>query len=77
MPERGRAVRWIDEGKAGRNVTDVGRLRAHPLANGESLSDGEVKKIHAYIAALRRQAGRGASGGGPDSPAQAANSATQ
>ena len=40
-----RAVRWIEDGKAGRNFTDVGRHRAHQLANGESLSDAEVKKI--------------------------------
>ena len=45
-----RAVRWIEEGKAGRNFTDVGRQRAHQLARGEALSDAEVKKVRAYFA---------------------------
>lgn len=45
-----RAVRWIDDGKAGKNFTDVGRHRAHQLANGESVSDAEVKKMKAYFA---------------------------
>lgn len=45
-----RAVRWIDAGKAGRNFTDVGRRRAHQLANGESVSDADVKKMKAYFA---------------------------
>ena len=45
-----RAVRWIEDGKAGGNFTDVGRHRAHQLANGESLSDAEVKKMKAYFA---------------------------
>ena len=45
-----RAVRWIEEGKAGRNFTAVGRDRAHQLANGESLSVSEVKKMRAYFA---------------------------
>jgi hypothetical protein len=45
-----RAVRWIEDGKAGRNFTDVGRHRAHQLANGDSVSDAEVKKMKAYFA---------------------------
>jgi hypothetical protein len=44
-----RAVRWIDDGKAGRNFTDVGRHRAHQLANGDSLSDEDVTKMRAYF----------------------------
>ena len=44
-----RAVRWIEDGKAGRSFTDVGRRRAHQLANGESLSDQDVKKTQAYF----------------------------
>lgn len=45
-----RAVRWIEDGKAGRNFTDVGRHRAHQLADGEQLSDQDVKKMQAYFA---------------------------
>ena len=45
-----RAVKWIEEGKAGRGFTDVGRRRAHQLADGEALSDAEVKKMAAYFA---------------------------
>ena len=46
----GRAVRWIEDGRAGRNFTDVGRHRAHQLAGGESLTDAEVKKMKGYFA---------------------------
>ena len=45
-----RAVRWIEDGKAGRNFTSVGRHRAHQLAAGEPLSDTDVKKMKAYFA---------------------------
>jgi hypothetical protein len=45
-----RAVGWIEDGKAGRNFTDVGRHRASQLANGEALSDSDVKKMKAYFA---------------------------
>lgn len=45
-----RAVRWIEDGRAGRSFTDVGRHRAHQLANGEELSDEEVRKMRAYFA---------------------------
>jgi hypothetical protein len=45
-----RALRWIEDGKAGRNFTDVGRHRARQLANGESLSAEDVKKMKAYFA---------------------------
>ena len=44
-----RAVRWIEDGKAGKNFTDTGRKRAHQLADGESLSDEQVKKMQAYF----------------------------
>lgn len=53
-----RAVRWIEDGKAGRNFTDVGRHRAHQLANGESLSDAEVTKMKAYFARHEVDKGR-------------------
>ncbi|MET3963445.1 hypothetical protein ABIE44_003379 [Marmoricola sp. OAE513] len=45
-----RAVRWISAGHAGRNFTDVGRNRAHQLAEGRGLTDAEVKKMRAYFA---------------------------
>lgn len=45
-----RAVRWIEDGKAGKNFTDTGRHRAKQLANGEALSDAEAKKMRAYFA---------------------------
>lgn len=44
-----RAVRWIDEGRAGKGFTDTGRHRAHQLANGEALSDEDVTKMKAYF----------------------------
>ena len=55
-----RAVKWIEDGKAGRNFTDVGRHRAHQLANGESVSDEDVKKMKAYFA--RHEVDKKASG---------------
>ncbi len=45
-----RAVRWIEDGKAGKGFTAVGRRRAHQLADGEALSDAEVRKMQAYFA---------------------------
>lgn len=45
-----RAVRWIEDGKAGKNFTDTGRHRAHQLADGKELSDEQVKKMKAYFA---------------------------
>ena len=45
-----RAERWIEEGKAGKGFTDTGRHRAHQLANGDEVSDADVKKMQAYFA---------------------------
>ena len=45
-----RAVRWIEDGKQGKNFTDVGKHRAQQLAQGEELSDEDVKKMQAYFA---------------------------
>jgi hypothetical protein len=45
-----RARRWIEDGKAGRSFTDVGRHRAQQLADGEEVSDEVVKKMQAYFA---------------------------
>ena len=44
-----RAVRWIEEGKAGDNFTDVGRTRAHQLADGKEVSDDVVHRMHNYF----------------------------
>ena len=43
-------MRWIEEGRAGRDFTDVGRRRAHQLADGDTVSDADVKKMKAYFA---------------------------
>lgn len=61
-----RAVRWIEEGKAGRNFTDTGRDRAHQLANGDDVSDEDLTKMAAYFA--RHDVDRDAEGfaGGED-----------
>lgn len=45
-----RAVRWIEEGKAGKGFTSTGRRRASQLAAGEEVSDEVVKKMRAYFA---------------------------
>ena len=44
-----RAVRWIDDGKAGKGFTDTGRHRAHQLADGKALSDEQARKMRAYF----------------------------
>ncbi len=44
-----RAVRWIEDGRAGKGFTEVGQHRAEQLANGEKLTDEEVKKMRAYF----------------------------
>jgi hypothetical protein len=45
-----RAVRWIEDGKAGKGFTDTGRRRASQLAAGKEVSDEVVKKMQAYFA---------------------------
>ena len=45
-----RAIRWIEDGKAGKNFTDTGRRRASQLAEGSEVSDEVVKKMQAYFA---------------------------
>lgn len=44
-----RAVRWIEEGKAGRNFTDTGRTRAQQLANGDDIGDDILQRMHNYF----------------------------
>jgi hypothetical protein len=45
-----RAVRWIEDGKAGKGFTDVGHRRAHQLAEGESVSDADARAMKGYFA---------------------------
>lgn len=44
-----RAMRWIEEGKAGKNFTDTGRARARQLADGDDVSDDVVQRMHNYF----------------------------
>ena len=44
-----RALRWIEDGRAGKNFTDVGRTRAHQLAAGKDISDDILKRMHNYF----------------------------
>lgn len=55
-----RARGWIEDGKAGKTFTDVGRERAQQLADGEEVSDEVVKKMRAYFA--RHSTDKGATG---------------
>ena len=45
-----RAIRWIEDGKAGGGFTAVGRRRASQLAAGGSVSRDVVVKMRAYFA---------------------------
>jgi hypothetical protein len=47
------ALKLIEEGKAGKGFTSVGRGRAHQLANGETLSLSTVKRMHSYFSRHR------------------------
>lgn len=44
-----RAVKWIEEGKAGKGFTDTGDHRAHQLAEGRSVDDQVIQKMRAYF----------------------------
>ncbi|QKE83106.1 hypothetical protein [Arthrobacter sp. NEB 688] len=44
-----RAVRWIEDGKAGKGFTDTGRKRAHQLADGEDVSADVLKRMRDYF----------------------------
>jgi hypothetical protein len=48
-----KALKWIEDGKAGSGFTSVGRGRAHQLANGESLSLSTVKRMHSFFSRHR------------------------
>lgn len=43
-------MRWIEDSKAGRGFTAVGRRRAHQLAEGDAVPDADVAKMKAYFA---------------------------
>lgn len=45
-----RAIKWIEEGKAGSGFTATGRRRASQLAKGGSVSRDVVVKMRAYFA---------------------------
>ena len=45
-----RALKWIEEGKAGANFTDVGRKRASDLARGADISVDTLKRMKSFFA---------------------------
>jgi hypothetical protein len=45
-----RALKWIEEGKAGSGFTDTGRARAAQLARGGSVSREVAAKMKSYFA---------------------------
>jgi hypothetical protein len=45
-----RALRWIEDGRAGDGFTAVGRARARQLANGDPVSDETVNRMRSYFA---------------------------
>jgi hypothetical protein len=48
-----KALKWIEEGKAGDGFTGVGRGRAHQLANGEAVSLSTIKRMHSFFSRHR------------------------
>ena len=48
--EAQRALRWMEEGQAGENFTDVGRRRASQLANGQAVSVETLRRMNSYLA---------------------------
>lgn len=44
-----RAVKWIEEGRAGKGFTDTGEHRAHQLAQGQAVDDDVIKRMRAYF----------------------------
>lgn len=45
-----RALKWIDEGKAGQGFTAVGKARANQLAKREPVSEDTIKRMRSYFA---------------------------
>ena len=70
-----RAVRWIEDGRAGRNFTATGRGRARQLADGDAVSDQDVRKMDQYFrrhAVDKEAAGFSRGGEGYPSPGRVA-----
>lgn len=44
-----RALKWIEDGKAGGGFTSVGRTRASQLANGENISLDTLKRMNSFF----------------------------
>lgn len=44
-----RALRWIEQGKAGKGFTSVGRRRAQQLAAGESVTVDTIERMRSYF----------------------------
>ena len=55
-----RAVRWIEEGKAGKGFTSVGRNRARQLAAGENVSVDTIERMRSYFS--RHESDKSATG---------------
>lgn len=45
-----RAVKWIEEGRAGDGFTQVGKIRARQLAAGGEVSEDIVNRMKSYFA---------------------------
>jgi hypothetical protein len=56
-----RALKWIEEGKAGSGFTSVGRNRARQLARGGMVSRETVVKMRAFFA-RHEKSSKGAQG---------------
>jgi len=51
--EAARAVRWIADGQAGSGFTNVGRARAHQLADGDPVSLNIIRRMASFLARHR------------------------
>lgn len=49
-----RAVRWIEEGRAGKGFTGTGEHRAHQLAEGRAVEDDVIERMRAYFSRHHR-----------------------
>lgn len=64
-----RAIRWIDEGRAGAGLTAVGAERARQLASGEAVDDEVIARMRSYLARHQHDAdAEGFHGGGDGFP---------
>lgn len=44
-----RALKWIEDGKAGKGFTETGEHRAEQLAHGEKVDDDVVRRMRSYF----------------------------